>query len=298
MPSLGVRLLLAANRLLPAPRLPDETDPMEYAAWEYRTADTLVDAYAACPPSPVARALDVGCGLGGKTLRLREHTGAAVAWTGLDVDADHLRHARRFCRERGHDDIRFVRADAAALPFASASFDRIVSADALEHLPAPRQTLRELRRCLRPDGRLVLLFNPWGSPRGSHLGELLRLPWCQLSFDRATLEEAALCEAERRARRANDGRAEEHRRQGIALVDHFRHHVHPTQIADLRRWVAEDGEFALEEEWRIAPGPLGRLGIRPPRWAEEWGSATYAARLRPIKASINDSMRATQCSSA
>lgn len=255
MPSLGVRFLVAANRLLPAPSLPGDADPLAYAAWEYETASSLVEAYRSCADPSVRRALDVGCGLGGKTHRLREETGNAVDWTGLDISARHLTQARDYHRHVGVDDVALVASDAAALPFDDAHFDRIVSADALEHLPDPRAALRELRRCVRDYGRVILLFNPWGSPRGSHLADIVHLPWCQLLFDRPTLEEATLTIGEGRARAASNGDGERIREHTRALVDHFRHHVHETRIADLRRWLEEDRTFSIERSGGSAPAP-------------------------------------------
>lgn len=282
MGSLGVRLLRLSNRLLPAPALPGDVDPIDYAQWEYETSSAAVELLRRCP-GPVRRALDVGCGLGGKTLRLRETLGGEVDWWGLDIEARHLRGAREYHRARSVEPPALVRADAARLCFADGSFDRIVSADALEHFPEPRRTLAEMRRVLADDGRLVLLFNPWLSPRGSHLADLLYLPWCHALFPAETLVEATRAEARRRAAQASDPtEAERMEAHGESLVDHFLDHVHPTRIRDLRRWIAEDATFAVESELLVGPGPLARA----PQWclrpAREWLSATYGAVLRPL----------------
>lgn len=281
MPSLSTSLLLLANRLLPPVDLPGDTDPLEYARWENETATGLIEVYRGAG-GEVRRALDVGCGYGGKTTRLRE-LDPDVEWTALDISQDHLRHAGGWFEHTGHDGIHRTLADAARLPFGDASFDRIVSADALEHLPEPEATLREFRRCLTPDGRIVLLFNPWSSPRGSHLGDLLALPWCQVVFSRDALVQATRAEARRRAARLNDPdgakRCLEH---GESLVDHFLHHVHPTRIADLRRWLAEEGQLEVESQRHFGPGPLRDAGFVSAGWCEEFFSATYAAVLRPV----------------
>lgn len=282
MGSLEVQLLGLANRLLPAPSLPGDADPMEYAQWEYDTSSAAVELLGRCE-GPVRRALDVGCGLGGKTLRLRESGDPDVEWWGLDIEEDHLHGARDFHRQKAVEPPKLVRADAARLPYADGVFDRVVSADALEHFPEPRRTLRELRRVLDDQGRLVLLFNPWLSPRGSHLGDLLHLPWCQAFFSRETLVEATQAEAERRARRAKTPEQTQRiREHGESLVQHFLHHVHPTHVRDLRHWLQRDATFAIESEALIGPGPLARLPQGVLRLGEEWFSATYGAVLRPL----------------
>jgi SAM-dependent methyltransferase len=142
MPSLSASLLLFANRLLPPVNLPGDTDPHEYARWEYETATGLLQAFDSTT-GEVRRALDVGCGYGGKTTRLREHGDRATNWTAVDIAEDHLRHAGTWFARTGHEAIHRTRADAARLPFADGSFDRIVSADVLEHLPEPEATLRD-----------------------------------------------------------------------------------------------------------------------------------------------------------
>lgn len=49
-----------------------------------------------------------------------------------------------------------MRGDAGSLPFLDASFDVIVSRLAIHHLEEPQVAIAELRRCLRPRGRLAI----------------------------------------------------------------------------------------------------------------------------------------------
>lgn len=291
MTTLSTSLLLLANRILPAVDLPGDTAPMEYARWENETADGLLEVFEGCAQQgvPVQRGLDVGCGYGGKTTRLRESTGSDVEWTALDLAAEHLGYAGQWFTSHGHSEISRTRGDAARLPFADASFERIVSADALEHLPEPRAALREFRRCLHPEGRIVLLFNPWSSPRGSHLGDLLHLPWCQVFFSRESLIEATRAAAARSAHGLKPDAAARVLAHGESLVDHFVDHVHPTRIADLRRWLVEDAGLEIESERHFGPGPLRNRGFVGMRWCEEFLTATYAAVLRPAAATSRDS---------
>ena len=97
MLSLSASLLLLANRLLPAVDLPGNADPMAYATWENQTAYGLLEVFDSCrgQGATVRRALDVGCGYGGKITLLRENTDDGVEWTALDLDQEHLRHARQ-----------------------------------------------------------------------------------------------------------------------------------------------------------------------------------------------------------
>jgi SAM-dependent methyltransferase len=96
------------------------------------------------------RGLDVGCGLGTEAGYL-----ASAGWraAGIDLSQTALRRAAA-----GHGDVAFVRADVCALPFARCCFDAAVDRGCFHYLPAaarPRYS-GELRRVLRPGGRLLL----------------------------------------------------------------------------------------------------------------------------------------------
>jgi SAM-dependent methyltransferase len=100
--------------------------------------------------------LDVGCGTGANLVMLGEFGEAH----GIDVSHDAL----SFCRERGLERVRHGAAED--LPFEDGTFDLVTALDVVEHLDDDAAGLREFRRVLRPDGR-ILLFVPafmflWG----------------------------------------------------------------------------------------------------------------------------------------
>ncbi|MGH9120737.1 MAG: class I SAM-dependent methyltransferase [Acidimicrobiales bacterium] len=51
--------------------------------------------------------------------------------------------------------------DAGALPFSDASFDRIIAAEVLEHIPEDRRAISELARVLRPGGTMAVTVPRW-----------------------------------------------------------------------------------------------------------------------------------------
>src|SRR6185295_18341145 len=102
------------------------------------------------------RILDVGCGTGANLLMLSEYGEAE----GVDVSEDAL----AFCRARGLDKVKLGAAEE--LPFADGTFDLVTGLDVVEHLDDDLAGLKEMRRVLRPGGR-ILLFVPafmflWG----------------------------------------------------------------------------------------------------------------------------------------
>jgi ubiquinone/menaquinone biosynthesis C-methylase UbiE len=282
MSRLGVWLLLATNRILPRPDLPDPASTDEVTRWQFRTSDLMLDLLRGAGERP-RRVLDLGSGRGGKSLRLSQELGPDSRVVALDISRAHLREAERVHREHGHPALPKVQADAFRLPFPSGAFNCVVCVDLLEHLARPRRALSEMHRCLRREGKLILVFNPWGSPRGSHLGELLRLPWCQHFFSPETLMTATVQAARQRASRADSAeRARAIEEYGRDLALFFREHVHPTRIREFRSWIREDGLFVLEREQHAGPRLLGQRGWLRKRWIEEWLTASYGAVLRPL----------------
>jgi len=101
-------------------------------------------------PRPGLLAVDIGCGPGRLAGRLRDH---GVTCIGLDMSAGLLREARTTTGGP------FVRGDAQALPIAEARFDRVLAMNTLYHLPDWRRALLEMRRVVRPGGRVVISTN-------------------------------------------------------------------------------------------------------------------------------------------
>jgi demethylmenaquinone methyltransferase/2-methoxy-6-polyprenyl-1,4-benzoquinol methylase len=113
-------------------------------------------AVRALKPSLVegARVLDVACGTGDLSLVLAEAGAARVV--GLDFCRPMLEVARRKA-EAGSRAIPFVEGDALRLPFADETFDAATIAFGLRNLTGVAEGLRELRRILKPGGRLAVL---------------------------------------------------------------------------------------------------------------------------------------------
>jgi SAM-dependent methyltransferase len=104
---------------------------------------------------PGMRVLDAGCGFGGTLASLREKV-AGLDLVGLNIDARQLQRAAALAREGSGAPPSFVAADACTLPFADASFDRVLAVECIFHFPSRAAFLAEVRRVLRPGGVLVL----------------------------------------------------------------------------------------------------------------------------------------------
>jgi ubiquinone/menaquinone biosynthesis C-methylase UbiE len=100
---------------------------------------------------PSERVLDVGCGTGVLLEGLLDRYPDSRL-TGVDLSPAMLAHAR----QRLPDRVTLEVADAEALPFPAESFDMAVSVSSFHFWPRPKRALAELRRVLRPRGRLVI----------------------------------------------------------------------------------------------------------------------------------------------
>lgn len=107
------------------------------------------------------RILDVGCGCGATTTAFAAPAGATGHVTGIDISAPMLARARQVVPPGLPVD--FVLADATVYPFVAASFDLLVSRFGVMFFAEPALSFANLRRALRPSGRVA--FACWREPR-------------------------------------------------------------------------------------------------------------------------------------
>lgn len=94
--------------------------------------------------------LDIACGEGYGSNLL---AGCARSVVGVDVAADAVAHAAE--KYRRHN-LRYSHGSATAVPLPDAAVDLVVSFETIEHLREHDEMLAELRRVLRPGGRVII----------------------------------------------------------------------------------------------------------------------------------------------
>ena len=100
--------------------------------------------------------LDVGCGTGEITARLTKLFPRA-SFTGIDLEQSHLARAAEKVPQA-----RFQVGDALAIPFDDASFDLVVCRHLVQAVPDPARVLSEIKRVLKPGGRLHVIAEDYG----------------------------------------------------------------------------------------------------------------------------------------
>ncbi len=117
-------------------------------AWQPSTAqyEARVQRYIDTH-GPAIRVLDAGCGAGGVLERHGHRVAVAV---GLDGDRASLRRHRAPA-------VQLTQGLLDQLPFATASFDLVISAWVLEHLAQPAPVFREIARVLKPEGHFIVI---------------------------------------------------------------------------------------------------------------------------------------------
>ena len=117
------------------------------------------------------RVLDCGIGTGSLSLALRGICAGPVEYSGIDTSARMLAQADMSLR--GADILcELRRGSIDAIPHDGASFDIVMAAHVLEHLPDPVAGLREMARVLKPGGRLFACVT-----RPSLFGAFIKMRW-------------------------------------------------------------------------------------------------------------------------
>lgn len=115
--------------------------------------DRLARIVAMAEPGPRWRALDVATGTGHTAFAFAP----AVAWvTATDLTEEMLKKAERVRKDRGYGNVELLVADVHALPFPDGGFDLVTCRRAAHHFSDIDRALAEMRRVLKPGGRLVV----------------------------------------------------------------------------------------------------------------------------------------------
>ena len=110
---------------------------------------------------PGMHVLDLASGTGEPALSVAQVVGPGGRVVATDLVPGMLEAVGENARTRGLTQMEFQVADAEQLPFANGEFDRVTCRFGIMFFPEVQQALREIRRVLKPGGRVS--FATWGS---------------------------------------------------------------------------------------------------------------------------------------
>jgi ubiquinone/menaquinone biosynthesis C-methylase UbiE len=133
----------------------------------------LFDPYAADLVSRLnapenASVLELACGTGIVTRRLRDRLGPEAKLVATDLNDAMLAYAAR--KFESQENVEWKQADATDLPFTDRSFDAVICQFGLMFFPDKEKALRETYRVLKPSG--TFLFNVWDAIEHNDLPNL------------------------------------------------------------------------------------------------------------------------------
>jgi len=131
---------------------------------EQRHWHTAKHALSRMPVEEGETILDLGTGSGYVLRALRDAAGIGRGY-GLDGSPEMLRNARSYTDDPA---IGYVRGDFDSLPFGTDTVDHVFSMEAFYYASDPDQTLKEVRRILRPGGTFYCAVNYYEENVHSH----------------------------------------------------------------------------------------------------------------------------------
>ncbi|MGM0688740.1 MAG: class I SAM-dependent methyltransferase [Bacillota bacterium] len=136
----------------------DRDKAEKYDSWYATKMGSFVDevetktAFDLYRPQPGEITLDAGCGTGNFSIKLAKY-GCRI--TGIDISEDMLEIARRKA-EAKRLQIAFLKQDVTDIGFEDNGFDGVVSMAAVEFIPNFRRAFKEIKRVVRPGGKILI----------------------------------------------------------------------------------------------------------------------------------------------
>jgi SAM-dependent methyltransferase len=230
------------------------------------------------------RLIDCGCGPGSITVDLAQAVAPGDA-IGIDLREEALTHGRMLAQERGLSNVTFQVANVYQLPFPDASFEAAFACAILQHLAAPLEALKEIRRLLKSGGVIGIVDGSapftFRYPTNPILEAWDRLRVLEREYNtgrpspalelRALLRQAGFARAQASGGMATEAGPPAGTTEATRRV--AQHHL--IQLRGVR------GKVALAQGW-TTPSELGQMAEA----LMAWGDAPDAFYARPVFTAI------------
>lgn len=118
--------------------------------WHRGRLSATLDFLKECQFKGNLKILDVGCASGWFISEIAHHY-PRHNFFGIDIYERAIDYAKK-----RYPNISFSCADAHKLPFSQDSFDLVICANVLEHVVNPKQILTEIKRVVKPQGKVII----------------------------------------------------------------------------------------------------------------------------------------------
>lgn len=133
---------------------------------------TLVSRHLTSDDLADRRVLEIGCGRGELVQRLVQGAIGPRHLVAADFARSAVQSGRRRFLAGSSRRVSWAVASIQDIPVADATFDTVISCETIEHVVDPVRALEEIRRVLRPGGRLLLTTPNYLGPMGLYRGYL------------------------------------------------------------------------------------------------------------------------------
>ncbi len=110
--------------------------------------------------------LEIGCGEGGN---LKPFLDKGARCVGVDLSEKKIENGKAFFENHPNKNNLLLEAsDIYEVETFGEPFDLIIMRDTIEHIPEQERFLNEVKKFLKPDGKIFFGFPPWQNPFGGH----------------------------------------------------------------------------------------------------------------------------------
>jgi ubiquinone/menaquinone biosynthesis C-methylase UbiE len=150
----------------------------EYQDAVFKHHEALFLEISECIDLKGKKVLDFGHGSGAGTVAFSLKGLDIIGVDSNQVGGDNIADAARYAAMMGSKAAFFL-MDGEKMDFSDHSMDVVLAIDVLEHLTHPVKIFEEMKRVLKPQGHLVIVWQPYYAPYGGHLKLWSKNPWRQ-----------------------------------------------------------------------------------------------------------------------
>jgi SAM-dependent methyltransferase len=273
------RVIELANRFFPAPNVYFGTlarSARDAFAYSVRAGQVVYEQFHGYNDLAGRTVLDYGCGRGGKTVYYAARGPRRTI--GVDLEGDWTEASEHARRHGLHVEfLPLARGGRIDLP--DGACDVVINSSVLEHVADLPATLAELRRVLRPGGRLLSRWHPFRSRYGAHIHSAIGIPFAHLLFNETDLVRAYCRQLRERYDSLPPTMRPAYDRS--TTLDELEYHLNRKTVGEMRAALDRAGFALLERRFYRGTRPVRLPRRLPERWVDYL--VDYEVQIRAVR---------------